>query len=387
MEKKLTFGFPRMHLEAGERRDFLPDLIGHLDEYGAGVCLEDGYGSGMDLPEADYQRAAPGVRFVSNEEAYHQDIVITLRYPGDEVVRKMKPGACLMSMLHYPTRPLRVAFLKSLKIEAISLDSLKDDVGRRLVENLRSVGWNGMNVAFQTLKTIYPPPGIEDPNRNPVKVTVMGAGAVGMYAIQAAIRYGNEDYWRKMARIGVTGVQVTVVDYDLTNHPTIMQQIIKYTDILVDATQRSDPSKPIIPNDWIGMMRDHAVLVDLSVDPYDFSTDPPSVKGIEGVPQGNLDRYVFKPDDPVYETFPPGIKTRYRRHAVSCYSWPGIYPKECMEIYGSQLSPILSTLIETNGVQNINPRGTFFHRVIQRALLSNWETQSTSGSGFNRVHS
>jgi alanine dehydrogenase len=376
MERRISFGFPKMHLESGERRDFLPDLIGHLDEYGADVFLEHEYGLGMGLMEADYRLLAPGVKYVSNEEAYHQDIVITLRYPGDDVVSKMKAGTCLISMLHYPTRPKRVAFLKSLGLEAVSLDSLKDDVGRRLVENLRSVGWNGMNVAFETLKKIYPPPGIEDPNRNPVKVTVMGAGAVGMFAIQAAIRYGNEDNWRKMARIGATGVQVTVVDYDLTNHPIIMQQIIKYTDILVDATQRADPSKPIIPNDWIGMMRDHAVLVDLSVDPYDFTTDPPSVKGIEGVPQGNLDRYVFKPDDPVYETFPPLIKTQYRRHAVSCYSWPGLYPKECMEIYGSQLSPILRTLIETNGVQNINARGTFFHRVIHRALLSTWVSQN-----------
>ena len=41
-------------------------------------------------------------------------------------------------MLHYPTRPQRVAYLKSLGIEAISLDSLKDENGRRLIQNLRT---------------------------------------------------------------------------------------------------------------------------------------------------------------------------------------------------------------------------------------------------------
>lgn len=353
MAKKLTFGFPRINLEAGERRDFLPDLIADLIQHGAEVFLEHGYGSGMGLSEEDYRRAAPGVHFTTLEEAYQQDIVVVLRYPRDDRVRLMRPGACLISMLHYPTRPGRVAFLKSLGIEAISLDSLKDDVGRRLVENLRAVGWNGMHVAFQTLRQIYPPPGIEDPNRNPIKVTVMGAGAVGMFAIQAAIRYGDEQVWRKMASIGATGVQVTAVDYDLTNHPNILHQIVKYTDILVDATQRSDPSQPIIVNDWIGDMRLHAVLVDLSVDPYDFTTNPPCVKGIEGMPQGNLDQYVFPPDDPVYEAFPPSVNTRHRRTAVSCYSWPGIFPRECMEIYGSQLSPILRTLIESDGVAKV----------------------------------
>ena len=72
------------------------------------------------------------------------------------------------------------------------------------------------------------------------------------------------------------------MDYDLTNHPAITQQILKYTDILIDATQRSDPTMPVIQNEWIGLMRPHAVLLDLSVDPYDCDTELRSVKGIEG---------------------------------------------------------------------------------------------------------
>lgn len=372
MTRAISFGFPRMHLEQGEKRDFLPALIGHLDRHGVEVYLERGYGAGLDLDEEDYRRAAPHVQFVSNEEAYQQDFVVVMRYPGDDAVRRLRPGACLIAMLHYPTRPKRVDFLRSLGIEAISLDSIKDDVGRRMVENLRAVGWNGMEAAFKVLHDIYPAPGIGDPARNPIKVTVMGAGAVGMYAIQAAIRYGNEETWQRMAAIGATGVQVTAVDYDLTNHPAIMQQIVKYTDILVDATQRTDPSKPIIPNDWIGLMRAHAILVDLSVDPYDLTVEPPLVKGIEGIPQGNLDQYIFAPDDPAYDALPATVKKDHRRHAISCYSWPGIHPKECMEIYGAQLSPILRTLAESEGIENIKAHGTYFHRAIRRALLSEW---------------
>jgi alanine dehydrogenase len=373
MSKKITFGFPKMHLEAGERRDFLPEMMGILSGLGADIYLEQDYGDGVGFSESDYLSAAPNASFVSNEETYQQDFVVVLRYPGDEKVKKMRSAACLISMLHYPTRLQRTAFLKELGIEAISLDSLKDDVGRRIVENLRAVGWNGLEVAFQLLQTIYPAPGLEDPNRLPVKVTVMGAGAVGMFAIQAAIRYGNEEYWQQMAKIGATGVQVTAVDYDLTNHPEIMKQIIKYTDILVDATQRKDTSIPVIPNEWIGLMRSHAVIVDLSVDPYDYSTYPICVKGIEGIPQGNLNQYVFAPGDPIYESMSEGINRQNQRHVVSCYSWPGIHPMDCMSIYGSQLSPILRTLIENDGVRNIQAEGSYFHRAISRALLSNWQ--------------
>jgi alanine dehydrogenase len=66
-------------------------------------------------------------------------------------------------MLHYPTRPQRVELLRSLGLEAISLDSLSDDSGRRLVENLQAVAWNGIEAAFKTLRAIYPQPGFDDP--------------------------------------------------------------------------------------------------------------------------------------------------------------------------------------------------------------------------------
>jgi alanine dehydrogenase len=372
MMKKVSFGFARIHAEPGEVRDFLPELMGRLMKDGADVYLEQGYGSGMGLSEADYREAAPGVKFVSQQEAYEQDVVVVLRYPGDAPLRWMRPGACLVSMLHYPTRPGRVAYLHSLGIEAISLDSLADDQGKRLVENLRAVAWNGLNVAFQVLREHYPVP-VEDKDRNPVKVTVMGVGAVGLFAIQAAVRYGDEEYWHKMAAQGVTGVQVSAVEYDLTGQEAVMKQIMKYTDILVDATQRPDASKAVIPNAWIAQLRPHAVLLDLSVDPYLFSNGEfQSVKGIEGVPQGNLNQFVFAPDDPAYEAIPDGIDTTERRYAVSCYSWPGIMPKACMEVYGNQLKPMLMGILQVGGVEHIEPEGFYFHRAIARALLSRW---------------
>jgi len=277
-------------------------------------------------------------------------------------------------MLHYPTRPGRVAYLRSLGIEAISLDSLADDQGKRLVENLRSVAWNGVHVAFQVLRDIIPVYDLEDRQRNPVKVTVMGVGAVGLFAVQAAVRYGDEDYWHQMVAQGVTGVQVSALEYDITNQETVMKQILKYTDILVDATQRPDPSRPVIPNAWIGVMRPHAVLLDLSVDPY-LSADGvvQSIKGIEGIPHGNLDQYIFAPDDPEYDAIPAYVDTRERRYAVSCYSWPGVFPRACMEVYGSQLTPMMMSILQVGGVARINPEGYYFHRAIGRALLSRWQ--------------
>jgi len=373
MQEKIHIGLPQMHKEPGEKRDFTPAFVAWLQKQGAQIVLEHGYGSEMGYSKADYVSVAPQVRFVPHKEAYRQDYVLILRYPTDDEIRLMHPGACLLCMLHLPTRPERVELLRSLTLEAISLDSLVDDSGRRLIENLRSVGWNGTEAAFKTLQGIYPPPGFDSPQRPPIQVTLLGAGAVGSHVVQAAVRYGNESLRSEMVAAGVPGVQVNVIDYDITPFVKFMQGILSRTDILVDATQRPDPRLPVIPNDWIAYLPEHAVLLDLSVDPYQCNTEPFYVKGIEGIPQGNLDQYVFAPDDPAYGKIPPCIPTRHRRHAVSCYSWPGIYPKACMEVYGRQLRPIMHVLIEKGGIGNINPRGRYFERAIGRAQLSRWQ--------------
>jgi alanine dehydrogenase len=75
-----------------------------------------------------------------------------LRAPIPDEFQLVKRGTILMSMLHYPTRPIRVATLKKLGIKAISLDSVANDNNVRLVENMKAVAWNGLEAAFDWLE-------------------------------------------------------------------------------------------------------------------------------------------------------------------------------------------------------------------------------------------
>jgi len=241
-EKKLSIGLARMHLEPGEKRVFLPGFIHRLSKMGFDVTLEKDYGTSIGLTDSDYLMTADQVRFTNLGEIYRQDYVLVLRYPGDDRVTEMNPGACLISMLHFPTRPQRVALLKSRNLQAISLDTIKDDAGRRLVENLASVAWNGLKVAFDVLKKVFPAPGFEHPQRPPIRVTLIGAGAVGKHVIQAAVAYGNHKLRERLAELKVPGVIVRVIDYDLTSHATVMREIFSKTDIL-DKKKVSEFSK------------------------------------------------------------------------------------------------------------------------------------------------
>jgi alanine dehydrogenase len=361
-----------MYKEPGEKRDFLPEFVASLQKMGAQVYLEYGYGGGMGLTDQDYTRLSPGVELVPHIDAYKQKYVLVLRCPDEHELRYMSPGSCLISMLHYPTRPWRVNLLRSLGLVAVSLDSLKDDSGRRLVENLRAVAWNGIEAAFDVLAKTYPGNAFRSPHRPPLQLTLLGAGAVGIHVVQAALQYGDAALRQDMVSAGVQGVMVNVVDYDTTRNEAFMRDLLHRTDVLVDATQRLDPSIPVIPNDWVAWLPEHSVLLDLSVDPYKCDEAPQHVKGIEGIPQGNLDQYIFSPQDPAFEEIPVCISTTNRRWSVSCYSWPGVHPAECMEVYGKQIHPIMRAMIEKGGIQNISPSGTFFERAISRALLSRW---------------
>jgi alanine dehydrogenase len=368
-ERQLTVGFPRMHREASEKRDFLPPLIGLLAANGAEVHVESGIGSGMGYDDSDYSSLSEDLIVSDEDDCYRQDIVVVLRAPEGRYDR-LRRGAMLVSMLHFATRPARVRMLAEKGIDAISLDLIRNDEGRRLVENLRSVAWNGISAGFAALERTWPELG--GPRHSTVKVLILGAGRVGTHAVEFATKYGDDARNEAYARAGLPGVEVVTAGRNLTSDPEYLKGRLLMTDLLVDATARRDPSRPIIPNAFLALLPKHAVICDLAVDPYLLDAEPQVVRGIEGIPQGNLDQWEFAPDDPAWNNLPAGIPTGERRTVVSCYSWPGVRPEPCMHVYGSQLAPLLETLITAGGLDGVKASGRFHERALWRGSLRGW---------------
>jgi alanine dehydrogenase len=367
--RPVTFGLPRMHKETGERRDFLPALVEGLVAAGAEVFVESSIGSGMGLTDGDYTGIAPHVHAVSFDEAYRQDVVLVLRCPDD--FKRLRSGATLVSMLHFPTRPDRLSRLVEHGLEAVSLDSIVDDDGGRLVENARAVAWNGVEAAFDELEQSFP--GFRRPKRRPIRATILGAGLVGKHAVEAATKYGCIERSAQQASLGCLGVEVVTVGRNLTHNEAYMRRRLRRTDLLVDASQRDDPTRALIPNAWLAWLPRHAVICDLVVDPYLLRDSPPTVRSIEGIPQGDLNGWSFRPDDPVWETqVPPEVPKGERRTVVSCYSWPGVYPRPCMERYGRQLARLLPVLLARGGAAGLQSDGSDEERALYQASLAAW---------------
>jgi alanine dehydrogenase len=97
------------------------------------------------------------------------------------------------------------------------------------------------------------------------------------------------------------------------------------------------------------------------------------VRGIEGIPQGNLNQYIFLPQDPNWDnTVPSAVPSKYRRATVSCYSWPGIHPEASMQHYARQLEPLMHVLLKT-GYDGLSMEGDYFERALFRASLKGWQ--------------
>jgi len=365
-----TIGFPRMKNEAGEKRVFLPEFIHYLVGLGAEIHIEEGYGGRSGFSFEDYKRAHPDIYMCTREEAFQKDVSLILRSPKPDEMKLVKRGTILISMLHYPTRSNRVATLKKLGIKAISLDSIANDNNIRLVENMKAVAWNGIEAAFDWLEKKWPT--LERTDKKPIQVLIIGTGMVGKHAVEAATKLGNIERNKDHTASHGPGAVAVSVGRNISSNPSTMKTLFQQADILVDATQRRDASKPVVPNDWIAWLPEHAVIVDLAVDPYALNAKPPVVRGVEGIPQGNLDQYVFPPDDPKWDSLvPESIPSKHRRTTVTCYSWPGVHPEACMRHYHRQLEPLVYHLFK-KGYDGISIKGDYFERALYRGTLKAW---------------
>lgn len=370
MKKNISVGFPRMHKEAGEKRVFPPDFIQMLTRF-ADVYLSEGYGSRLGYSFDDFRQGNLRVFQVEQSEAYQKDYVVVLRSPNLSELEQIKAGTCLVSMLHYPTRPQRVETLHRLGIRSISLDSIVDDQNLRLVENMRAVAWNGLEAAFDIFEQRWP--GLQRGNGKPFQVLILGSGMIGKHAVEAATKLGDIERNTRHIESGGAGSIAVIVGRNLSSNQLAMEELLTQADVLVDATQRRDPSQPVIPNIWLGCLPEHAIVADLAVDPYLLDHKPPVVRGVEGIPQGNLDKYIYQPEDLEWEaTVPTGIACEHRRTTVTCYSWPGIHPEASMDHYARQMTPLMDVLL-AKGYENLSLEGGYFERALYRARLPELE--------------
>ncbi|TLS38398.1 alanine dehydrogenase [Pseudalkalibacillus caeni] len=356
-----------MDKEQGEKRDFLPDFFADFINYDTSVYLEKGYGEKLGYIEEDYLQVNPNISFVKREEVFNKDLIVVIRSPEYEWIKQMKPNSSLLSMLHYETRPALLKLLKEKKINAFSLDSIVDDDFKRMMVTYEMTAYGGVYHALEHIDK-------SKVDNRPLKVTIMGLGNLGVEAGRCFSRLYNEFNLKEK---NIHGVRVEYLEREITPFKEELKAIFEETDILVDATKRPDPEKVIIPNSLLNYLPEHAVVLDLTADPYEEKNGVQQGKAIEGLPHGNIDEYVFPVSHGKWNELPGYVDSDNRRLAISCNAWPSVTPDKCMEVYGKKIRPFIDVLLR-NGTSLDAHSKDLYERALYRSTIPYFEKQLTA---------
>ena len=356
-------GFPAIRNFGNDPRDFIPALFGFMDRYDCEFYLEKGYGERLGYTEADYLTASPKVHFVSREEAFDKDIVMILKNPEPEDLEMLKDGCVYFSMLHYATRPKVCEVLSRKGIKALAMDHVVDDKGLRMFVDYFGTAFNACKAGVDALKETYPD--FYSEGRGPIKTLVMGVGGVGQNAIRSLEILSDREFLGKPQY----GILPIICTRTITGHPEIFNDILRETYLVIDATQRKNETIYILTNEQVGLLPEEAVIVDICADRYDFSVEPPLVKGIEGTLTGDAEHFVISPDDPRYDELPDAVSTINRRVTVSSNAWPGMDVERSCQVYFELMKNYMGLILD-KGYENLDgDSDNLFERGLYRSTL------------------
>ena len=197
-------------------------------------------------------------------------------------------------------------------------------------------------------------------------------GNLGVQAGRSFFRYLNEKLRNHGANEEIPGMFLTYFEKDTTSSKDDIRKLFAETDLLADATKRVDFTEYIFTNDLIGCLKEDAIILDLTADPYYTTMSPIQAKAIEGLPYGTLDKYVFEVDAPEYEKIPKEVRTDFRRVTVSCNGWPGVFPERAMKIYEEELESFIDVLMK-KGFELSKTSENLYERALYRSTMDFFE--------------
>ena len=344
-----------------------------LNKYDVDIYIDEDYGNKMGYKSDDYVAQNCRVKIASHDEVYKQNLIIVLKSPNFDELDKMNENCALISMLHYESRPILRKRLVENKIMSFSMDSVINDSNQRMVVTYEQTAWGGVCTAIDEMEKRRSD--FYSTKRAPYNVVIYGIGNLGINAGRSCFRYLGEKISTHPDAVDIQGLNVTYIEKDSLKSKDEIRRIFSCTDLLIDATKRIDFTKYIITNDLIGCLKDEAIILDLTADPYFENTNPIQAKAFEGLPYGTLDKYVFETNAEEYDDIPQVVKTEFRRVTVSCNGWPGIFPEISMKVYEQQLEPFLDVLINKGYNISINSEN-LYERSLYRATLKYFDNKN-----------
>lgn len=272
--KSLSIGIPKESTFQEHRVPLSPMAVQLLTMQGHTVKIESGCGDKANFIDLDYSNAGGEIVF-DKKEIYKNDIVIKIAPPTEDEIDLMYPGQLLISAIQL-IRAKEIIIKKMLAkgISAVGFEFLRDDDGSLpIIRSMSEIaGRASVLIAAEYLSNYNSGKGElfgGIPGIQPTQIVIIGAGAVGEYAIKAAIGLGAsvkvfDNSTEKLRRLEKSlGTRL----HSSTLIPQILAKALTDCDVAIGALRSPLGLSPcVVTEEMVSKMRPKSIIVDISID-------------------------------------------------------------------------------------------------------------------------
>ena len=269
----MRIGVPRETKDREFRVGLVPDGAAALVKGGHEVCVEQGAGLGSGFRDEDF--LAVGARMVDTEEVWTSpDLVVKVKEPNDEEVQHLRAGQILFTYLHLAAAPGLTAALQDADVHAIAYETVRNEDGSFPI--LAPMSEVAGRLAAQVGATLLQKEnggkglllgGVPGVGRG--RVTVLGAGTVGINALRVAHALGAE--------VDVLDLNLPRLSYvydlfrgdlnTLYSNAANVERSVRTSDLVIGAVYVHGRRPPtLVSSELVSRMEPGSVIVDVAVD-------------------------------------------------------------------------------------------------------------------------
>lgn len=269
----MHIGVPKEIKNHEYRVALTPEGAAQLVSAGHRVTIEHDAGRAVDLDDAAYQAAGAMITH-DVAEVYSCDLVVKVKEPEASEVPLLHAGQILFCYLHLAAAPELARALMARGVTAIAYETVTNGLGALpLLQPMSEIaGRLAPQMGALALHIAHGGNGVlvtGIPGVAPARISIIGAGVVGMNAARVAIGLGAHvtllDGQRdKLVQAeALFGPRVET----LFSTPTSIASCLSHADIVIGAAQIPGRHAPrLIPLSLLKLMRPGSALVDVAID-------------------------------------------------------------------------------------------------------------------------
>ncbi|MDX1384878.1 MAG: alanine dehydrogenase, partial [Thermoanaerobaculia bacterium] len=269
----MRIGVPREIKDMEFRVGVVPDGVRQLVAAGHELLVERGAGRGSGFEDERY--AAAGARCVDAEEVWAgADLVVKVKEPQPSEFPRLREGLGLFTYLHLAANPEVTEALCKAGVRAIAYETIRNEDGSCpvLAPMSEVAGRLAVQIGVALLQKDRGGKGLllgGVPGVMRGKVTVIGAGTVGINAVRVAHALGAE--------VNVLDIDLKRLGYlydifrgdlnTLFSNPINVERCVRESDLLIGAVYLHGRRAPrLVTEAMVAGMQAGSVVADVSVD-------------------------------------------------------------------------------------------------------------------------